>query len=364
MKTGTITFHCSHNFGSTLQTFALQTVLVKNGIDNTVINYVYEFDMRNYSLFRKHLYLKNPKSLLADIIRFNIRRRRKKNYEAFIAKHIKMTIKEYRSCEDMRELTDQYDTFIAGSDQIWNASCTAGVVPAYFLDFVEGSGAHTVAYSPSIGHAEIQPKYQDDFKKYLKNINIISVREKSTIEEVKKLTAKPVVSVMDPTLLLCAKEYEAVMVPVDAPFKYIFYYVLEPNFEMDNYVRSLSEKYKLKVIYFSHKKTSFPHGELSIFPYGPGEFLYLIKNASYVVTNSFHASIFSVLFRKKFITYTTKLSYPRMIDFLGSLGLSERINNEAVRIQDPIDYEETELLLKIEREKSITFLITSLKREK
>lgn len=362
IKTGTITFHCSLNFGSVLQTFALQKMQQKLGVDNEVINYIYDNDARRYELFRTHLYKSNPLYFVADLLTLSMTKRRKAAYDKFNERFIRTTEEEFHESEEIRKIVDRYDAVICGSDQIWNTYATKQVVPAFFLDFAKDSDKLRVAYAPSLGRATIESQNIDDFEYYLRNIDRISVREKSSVLVVKQLTDKEVMQVLDPVLLLETNDYDEIITPVDIDGKYIFYYALEKNRTITEYVAKLAENSGFTVVYFSKWKLPFKKG-FNIFTCDPGQYLYLLKNAEYVVTNSFHGTAFSVLFQKQFVTFTTQHSYPRMVDLLKIIGLEDRIQKGKLDINSIIDYEYVQEQLIKEKEKSIAYLINSLKRK-
>jgi hypothetical protein len=359
-KTATVTFHCSYNYGSALQAYALQQIQLKNGIENEIIDFVYSYDMRNYNLFRTHYYFTKPWVFLRDLLEFKPKFNRKKCYEKFSNDHLKKTNRRFYEVNQMKSIVEDYDAFVCGSDQIWNPACTKGPESAYFLAFAGGSGKRTISYAPSIGHGTIDDKFKADFKDCLKSIDIISVREPSSISAVQELTEKSVLSVLDPTLLIESTDYELIINKFDIPDQYIFLYALESNPEMIHYVSDLVKKYELPVVYFSKKQIKLPFENINIFEYGPSEFLFAIKNAKFVVTNSFHATVFSVVFEKYFTTFTTKKSGSRMVDFLTTLRLEQRLNDRSASIEEVIDYESSRKLLEIERARSIRFLLDSI----
>lgn len=361
-KTGTVTFHNSYNYGSVLQAYALQRVQELNGYDNEIINYIYDYDMRQYKIFRTYLYKNNPKSLISDLIFLYKNLSRRKKYKEFQRKNLKMTKQEFHSSDEITKIVHQYDAFICGSDQIWNSSCTKKVVPAYFLQFAKNTSKRKIAYAPSVAHAIVEEQYKDEFKSKLKNLDSISVRETSSVNLIKEVSEKEVVQVLDPTLLLDMTEYEKIMEPIQSPREYILFYSLEKNHEMFEYVKRLSKKMNLNVIYFSKKNIlSFRKG-LNMYSYGPGEFLYLLRNAKYIVTNSFHATAFSVIFKKKFVTFTTARSYPRMVDFLSLIDLQNRIYTKSINIDDDINYSKVMEVLNREKKRSLIYLISNLEK--
>ena len=131
---GIITFHCSYNYGSVLQAYALQKYLIKQGYNVKIIDY----RSKNYNMYHllKLWMLKYPVKLLSENRHLNRLIKRKYNFLHFISEHMRLTEKKYLYSDDLTELNDEFNVFIAGSDQIWNPICTGGIDPNFFLSFV------------------------------------------------------------------------------------------------------------------------------------------------------------------------------------------------------------------------------------
>lgn len=361
MKIAIITFHCSYNYGSALQAFALKTLLEKKEYKVNIIDFIYKKDFEQYRLFRTNIYYKKPKAFIADILFLKQNYKRKKNFKIFAKKYFNLTNKKYYSSEDMKELNNEFDIFICGSDQIWNLDCTQGVEPAYFLKFANRDKLK-IAYAPSLAHVKFAKNYDEDLKKAIKDLDYISVREESTLPLIQPLTEKKVSVVLDPTLLLDQKDYELIISQNKNESEYIFVYMLEYSAELVKYCNEFSSKKGIKVIYIASNKFSGIKGK-NAFGIGPDKFLKYIKEAKYIITNSFHATVFSIIFNKKFVTFTTKRSSSRMVDLLDSLGISERIYNEKFNIDKDIDYDMVQENLIDMRKISLEYLSKALKRE-
>lgn len=361
LKIGIITFHCSYNYGSALQAFALKTVLKNNGYKVNIIDFIYKKDFEQYRLFRTNIYYKRPKAFISDILFYNKNKIRKDNFESFAKKYFNLTQKIYYNYKDMKELNDKFDIFICGSDQIWNLDCTQGVEPAYFLNFANKDKLK-IAYAPSLAHVKFAKNYDLDLKNAIKDLDYISVREESTLPLIQPLTEKKISVVLDPTLLLDQKDYELIISQNENKLEYVFVYMLEYSAELVKYCNEFSSKKGIKVIYIASNKFSGIKGK-NAFGIGPDKFLKYIKEAKYIITNSFHATVFSIIFNKKFVTFTTKKSSSRMVDLLDSLGISERIYNENFNIDKDIDYDMVQKNLIDMRKSSLEYLSKALKRE-
>lgn len=363
MKIGIVTFHCSYNYGSALQAWALQEYLKKSGYDAKIINYVDLVNFEDYQLFRTSLYKKKIKSLIGDIVYLPVNLKRKRGFEGFQKEFFDMTDKRYTSISDMRSLNDELDTFICGSDQIWNINCTKGPNPAFFLAFADDS-KRKIAYAPSIADKSIDFTDNDEVKSYLKGFDYISVREKSFVKMLSDITGKDVVSAVDPTLLLNESDYSTLITesPVNDK-KYIFVYSLEDNDKMNDYANRLSRDKGMPVVYINKKTQHCFENGINVYGASPSEFLALVKNAQYVVTNSFHATVFSVIFEKQLCTFATLASGSRMMDLLGTIGLDDRLYSENFDIDKKSDFAKGKAELSLLSNASKKFLNNALSGE-
>ncbi|MDD6082296.1 MAG: polysaccharide pyruvyl transferase family protein [Oscillospiraceae bacterium] len=367
MKIAILTFHCSYNYGSALQAYALQTFLERKGHSVKIVDYVLSSDFKQYKLLRFDRYIKNPKYLLSDIFFLNKTIRRKRNFVSFKENFLNCTEKKYFDDDDMSELNAMFDAFICGSDQIWNTACTCRVIPAYFLSFVSDDKLK-IAYAPSVAqiHDEISDEEKKQLKKLVNRIDYISVREESTAPYIKQFTDKQVDIVLDPTLLLDKKDY-CDLISDELNFenrKYIFYYTLQKNVEMEDYCYRLSEEKKLKILYISKVDIKRFKNSENIYGISPNDFIGYIRNAEYIVTNSFHATVFSIIFEKQLCTFGTKKSFVRMQDFLRELGIEQRIyKDSSFNIDEKIDYSDVKIRKRELTNHSKEYIENALKRD-
>ena len=354
-KIGIITFHRSFNYGSVLQAYALQKYINSNQLGEAkVIDFFYEYDYKQYNLFRSYLYSAQIKSFFADLYYLKRNIKRMHNFEEFIEKYIPLTQKQYTNNMQMKELNKNFDAFICGSDQIWNLEITQGGEPAYFLDFVESNNIK-IAYAPSMAHLTFDNLNEKKISNYLKSFDALSVREESTKKFIAKFTDQIVNTVVDPTLLLKKDDYEEILESIQET-DYIFVYMLENNDELLAYVKKMSIHTGLKVIYISKKQYKNISNAKNVYGASPKSFLTYIKNADFIITNSFHATVFSIIFEKKFVTFKTKKSFARMVDLLEKLELTDRLYNDEFEINNHINYSIVEKNLNELRSESIKYL--------
>lgn len=359
---GVITFHCSYNYGSMLQAYALQQYLKKQGYNTKIIDYILSSDFEQYKLFRNNLYRERKKSLIADIVYFHKNLKRKYNFNKFSNRCLFKSEKTYYDFEPMKELNSEFDTFICGSDQIWNFDCTKGIIPAYFLEFADDDKLK-ISYAPSIAQTSFEKINETELYKLLNRLDYISVREESTIPILRGIIDKDMSCVLDPTLLLDSGDYNNIVEEYKIKGKFIFVYILEESSKILDYCRSLSKDENIKIVYIRKKNIYGLKNSKNVYGISPGQFLYLIKNAEYIVTNSFHATVFSILFEKRFVTFKTKKSYSRMTDLLNNIGLQDRIYCEGFKIKKTLNYVEVKHKLIKLRKISQEYLRKALSKE-
>lgn len=328
MKIGTITFHCAYNFGSALQTYALKKYLTDLGHEVHVLDYRSK-DFDGYKIFRRF----GLKSDIADLLFLFGNLRRRDSFQSFWRDHFDMTERTYSGADAGRELAElkDYDAFICGSDQIWNLDCTQGPVPPFFLSFASDK-SRKIAYAPSLSHSEFEEhnftsEDQKNIRAWLSRFDAISVREISVAGQFQQLTDKNIVETLDPTLLLDLWEYRNIQAP-HLPKrlekgKYIFAYTLWPNDDMIRYLDKLASDHGLTIVYYSRNPIRYKSRSINVWGIGPDDFLTLIDKADCVVSNSFHATVFSILYGKPFLTFGTEKSSSRMQTLLTKLGLPE-----------------------------------------
>lgn len=356
---GIITFHCSYNYGSVLQAYALQQYLIKQGYNVKIIDY----RSKNYDMYHllKLWMLKYPAKLWSENRHLNRLIKRKYNFLHFINENMRLTEKKYLYSDDLTELNDEFDVFIAGSDQIWNPVCTGGVDPNFFLAFVNDKINKKIAYAPSLAHTSFDDRVLEEMCGYIEKFDGISVREESGKEILKNNIKKNIVVTLDPTMLLEECDYKEIEVQPTFSKSYIFVYMLEKDDQsLIEYVYKISREKNLDIVYI-HLNNIFS-GKYTHNVYGckVGEFLWYIKNAYYVVSNSFHATVFSIIYQKKFCTFKTEKSYSRMVGLLNSLGLENRIYWEEFLIENSINYKEVRNKWNVLKNPSADFLTQSI----
>ena len=355
MLIGTITFHGALNFGSALQAYALQSVLTLMGHEVRIIDY----RARDYEQYRL-LQLRHPKTTLSVLCRLSGFSSRKASFKRFANSFLNLTSESvsWKNETSLSKMADKFDCFICGSDQIWNLDCTVGVVEPYFLSFA--GSKRRVAYAPSLAHMSFKPENFDkeQVARLLSKFDYLSVREEETIPLFQPLVDKPIV--LDPTLLLNAADYAEMTSKTVLEGEYIFMYLLRDCSELIESTVAMAEATGMKVAYIYEKKLDIPNS-VNLFGVGPEEFVSLIAHANLILTNSFHATVFSVLFHKPFRVYATDKSGARMRDLLSNIGLSNRcVDVMCADDVAPCDWSDVDSLLDSLREHSWAYLRKAL----
>ena len=368
MKVGIITFSSAHNYGAVLQAYATQTYLQKNGIEAKVINYrpasiedvynIYEVK-KGKGIVKKLRKIKRKIDLKGKlrwrVVKYN-------NFENFIKNSLNTT-KPYSKLGSLQKDLLGYDAFIAGSDQIWNTDLTLGFDPAYFLEFGK-KDAIRIAYAPSLGRDDINPKFENVYKRYLDNFDHLSIREPNMGPVIERLTGKTAETVIDPTLLIDREDWENFK--GENPFdgkEYIYAHYIGMDPKVTEIADYLSLKLGIPVVH-NRNEGLFENELASHFSGTPEEFVGVIKGAKYIVSNSFHATCFSAIFEKDFITVPHAKRPERMQNLLELMGLGNHLV-EDVRIMPPldtlsIDYEDVKKRIVPLKESSKSFLDNAL----
>lgn len=367
-KIGILTFHASYNCGSMLQTYAMQTYLNKLGYNCEVINFSTEAQKKLYSLYTRK---KNPKYLMRDLIFWCHHKRIESNFKRYELFKTNVFHLSKTSAEKTEEICiDGYEYLIAGSDQIWNITIS-DYDDAYFLPW---NGVKKIAYAPSFG-ARNPAEYSDCVDKYIKymmDFDYLSVREKNGQKWIKQLTGKDVPVVLDPTLLIEKKDYEPIVSDeLSLPKKYIFYYSPTYSIPINKMVKKISKKYNMPVIAFNSKAyylrgMNFTGFRLPSFE-DPKAYLQLMKNAELVITTSFHGTVFSTIYRKKFWVIKNGGMYEnddRVMTLLSDLSINDRLIelpfDKKFNYMNPVNYANYEQSLKSLKNKSQIFLKNAL----
>lgn len=370
MKIGILTFHNAHNYGAVLQAYALKTLIKNMGYDVKIINYRNEALKKAYSpklkiniAKRDLIFPTRWKNLIKQKMQNKFAQDEwSKQYLAF-SKFINSVLLDGDTLEvtqtDLEKET--FDYLICGSDQIWNTWITNGLDKVYFLDFK--TNAKKISYAASMP-CELVNKDKSETK-YLKDniskFDYVSVREEELAKKLSKICKRSIEVTLDPSLLLDSEDYEKIELKTVFNKKYIFVYLVSEDDKVLEIADKIGKKMNLEVIELHYYLQKRLKGHNQIADIGPSEFLTYIKNSEFVLTNSFHGTVFSILYKKNFYSIYSRDS--RKDNLLNMLNLNSRhiYSLENINLSDDIDYNKVYLELNKCRKNSIDFLKKSLK---
>lgn len=356
MKVGIITL-ISDNHGNRLQNYALQEVLTEIGNEVETLNNPWEDD---YNPYIEKLNF-NIKKLIYYVLRNPKRYIRKIRFDQFNRQNIKFSKFWLNKEVDRNKANQLYDIFICGSDQVWNSEAKE-ITGKYFADFANEN--KRASYAASFGIDSIVSSRKEEFARYLSGMKYISVREQSGVNIAREFTNNNIYCHLDPTFLLTAERWNKVVTdPIDIKEKYIFCYFLgKPAEKTLSEIRKIQKKKEIKVCLICNMFDS-PFNNI-----GPEGFVSLIKNAEFVLTDSFHGTAFSIIYEKPFYTFArtgvNQGMVSRVKSILNILRLQDRF--EPSMLEDKyiynINFEECRSILREERKKSLDYLKIITKR--
>lgn len=299
-KVSILTFHWTYNYGGILQAYALQKTIENKGYEVSFINYHNEKEiLSNHSLVRALMH--RTWSLIAFFLG---RKKRLSRTDLFRKTFMNISGPAIHLEDDLSLYYDMSDYYVVGSDQVWNPELT-GNANVYLLSFAKNK--KRIAYAASFGKPVLSKKYEEAFKKELPSFSTISVRETSSANIIKRLIGYTPQLVLDPIFLLPRIEWDKVAVPIKYCDYILCYYMPSPDSEVikaiNDYSKRISKITGLRIINIGKKEyETIKFWETNISNAGPREFVGLLKNAKFVITNSFHGTAFSLKYNIPFLT--------------------------------------------------------------
>ncbi len=380
-RVGILTLSLHENYGGNLQAFALQKVLQKLGFETILINR--QPNRLEYKKIQKPFILKE----LAFGKRFwkkldNRKRILKENrvIKDFILQNITPQTEVLDREEMMENITHEYslDAIVVGSDQVWKPSYSGSYTKNLFLDFVKEKNIKKITYAASFGgnQWEYPQQLTAELTNLLQSFDAVSVREDAAVNLARKTFGVNAVQLVDPTLLLDKEEYRQLIDQAgegrfDKPF--LLTYILDPTKEKEEIIAKVAEERELPVesianrpqifgrTVYGKKRTKFHYPSVP-------KWLQGFDQADFIVTDSFHGVAFSILFNKPFIAIGNKQrGVARFQSILNLFGLKNRLilsyselSNDLIHSDSDFNYQEINLKVQQEKEKSFDFLSKSL----
>lgn len=377
MKIGIVTLYTPDgiNYGNCLQAFAcnkyVKTVVDKNSdvitlpISNALNNRLYT--NKKCVRYARGIISKSLKSLFSTSNDdHSFLGNRKESFIKFGEENIDYSPKSM-TVSDLPKLN--YDVYIVGSDVVWGQ--TEGIINRVrFLDFPLNGSMKKISYAASFGRDWIPEENIKHVKRCLSDFDAISVREESTVQLLKNIGIDAV-HVLDPTLLLTKLEWKNLEEPVNIPDKYVFAYILGYDQEMRKELMEWAHERELSVVCIPYASGEYNHvdstfGDIQISDCSPQNWVWLIEHAEYVITDSFHGTVFSTIFHKRFIVLERRQKNNinnRMVDFLKTIEQSDKMLSfsELCKADEMNwDYESIDQILDKKRKFSESFLTAAL----
>lgn len=386
-KIAVVSCYFKHNYGSMLQAYATQMALDKLNYDNETIDitgfdgeikkaklkYFAKASLTSDILLSKLGMAKNViKKKLSKGEYTNKIQIRDKKFDDFSKKYFRLSPIYSSMTELSIKCEERYSSVLVGSDQLW---LPANIAANYYtLSFVPDT-VNTIAYSTSFGQSQLPKSVAKKASVFLNKIKHIGVREETGQKLVKDIVGRNVPVVCDPTMLFTGEEWMSIQ--QEAPIvdgKYIFCYFLGNNPSHREFVKRLKKKTGYKVVALTHLdeyiKSDENYADETPYDVDPADFVNLIRNAKYICTDSFHCSVFSILYRKQFLTFrrfnrdTIQSTNSRLDSLFNLVGVDNRFVNPEDDVKKYLnidtDYDLVHEKLAKVREQSYIYLKKSL----
>ncbi|MBD1997010.1 polysaccharide pyruvyl transferase family protein [Leptolyngbya sp. FACHB-541] len=352
MKVGILTYHHTTNYGATLQAYALQKAVKSRGHSGELIDYRPVAAVRFY---RKDIYpIRASKHWLRCVAK-------SWKMARFLRSQTQLSRDKAYTRDNIRAKFQHYDAVIAGSDEVWKIKSVRGYDPSYFLDFIYKPNTLKISYAPSFGNLDALGAEREEICRLIHDFDSLSVRDTNSLQLLKNECNKQATRVLDPTFLT---NYEDILLKPRLKKDYLLiYYETRLKKEQESFIKEVARIKKLTIVSIGYYNQV---ADINLVGVSPQEWLGYFANASYVITNFFHGTVFSIIFRKPFTVFSNKYKVRKVLDLLNHLGLGDRIilaEAESELVPDnylEIDYSPIIPKLDLEIQKSQDFLSTAL----
>ena len=361
MKIGILTFHCAINYGAVLQAYGLQESLKSLGHEVYIIDYRPQYLKDPYRLFFPERFkgcgvLRNFRFFLREIMTIPIRYKRRCAFNRFVEKHLHL------ESLDIQNEDNDFDCFVLGSDQIWNPQITEGD-SVFWGDAPCFKGKRMLTYAASAGSVTALKEIDiDKLKSRLLKFSALSVREKSLSHYLSKELQLKNQLVVDPVLLAGKDTFNEIVTFEKLHKPYLLFFSLDKHDEALNIAKKYSALQGLELIEMYSSSECIKDDKV-LQSLSPNEFIGYFEKAKFVISPSFHGTVFSILFHKPFICVDHNFGKSRFHSLLDMLGLKERIVD--IFIQDDlnfsdINWDSVDEILSRKRNEALFFIESSL----
>lgn len=370
-RIGILTFHKYYNYGTALQAYALQQFVDKNfDCETELIDYIPRNDFVGKKLLltrikRLGTYLKEFSKCYTLYMNRRNQSKKVSAFNEFFKKFMVFSEERADCIENLTTVCEKYDAVMVGSDQTWNPFVAAN--GAFLLDYFDGQKVAKLTYAPSIGISKIPDEWIPRFKNALSDFKALSCRERAGAAFFSELLDQEVSFVVDPTLLLTPADWEKITTPEEVDEPYLLTYFLGDNKSHRKAVERIAAEKNLKIVSLPVSYLEIKSKKIDRRYVGPGGFISLIKNASFVCTDSFHGTMFSINFGRDFMSFPKRddadanSDNSRLYDALKIFGLEERLGICGKFTTECIDYSSVNKKLAQLRKSSKDYLQKAIK---
>lgn len=348
------------NYGSALQSWALFTVLRKIGFDAYLVDYCPDI-LKDKDPLNPLKNTWDQNSKIAKMIDDTMPAI-KINYKKFMDFYYgRFNVTSKYTSDNFNCIKAEIDHFVCGSDTIFCVN-EFGVDDGYYANF-DCMKQNAISYAASFGDSHFSEEDLSKLNTRFNNFLALGIRENKFIPFVKEKTNVPVQQVIDPTLLLLTDDYLPLIKNSKENQPYILYYSRRYNKKMDEYVDLLAKKYNANVVEISLNAGNAKKGHKMRYDAGVEEFLGLVKDCMYMVTNSYHGMIFAMHFKKEFVVFSREQCDNKIEELMTMFGVRDRLlitGNE--KFSDKIDYDSLYKIKDKKRKESLKFLQESLEK--
>lgn len=345
-KIAIITLHDVNNYGSVLQAYATQCYFENMEMDPIIIDYRRPWETRFGYWF--YINEKNMMGLIRNIVYFPTKIIQLGVFQRFRKEHLKLTAQTYSNEKKLKKKPIEADFFCTGSDQVWNSGWNEGVIPAYFLDFVEKK-ALKFSFAASFGDSRISALDASKIKHYLETYGLVTVREKQSVDMLRDDLKIKAVEILDPTLQIEGEFWKGLCRSERyLQEKYVLLIQLNRNKNFDDLAVHFAKKHKMRLVRLCLRVDQLIlTGRCVLIP-EVEDYIRLIRDAEYVLTDSFHAVSFCLNLEKQFYVYYPEKYSERLKSILSIVNLEDR-ELQSLGEDANIDYEKVRGIIKNKR---------------
>lgn len=350
------------NYGSALQSWALKTAVERQGCRPVLIDYCPDVlrEANPLDPFKK-MWDKDAESRRMCELTMPAIKTNYEKFERFYTDRFNRTEKKYTS-EDFSDVVadEKLDGFLCGSDTIFCIDEFHGFEEAYYANYPCMRG-RSAAYAASFGDSHFTPADYETLNARLGNFKAIGLRENQMLPYVQSHTAVSTARVVDPTLLLTRADYDAIAAPAVSRAPYLLLYTRRYNPKMEAFAIREARERGLDIVEISLRATNADLGHEMRYDAGVEEFLSLVRDAAFVVTNSFHGLIFAVQYSRPCFVFSREQGDSKIGEVLELFGMEDRLLHSGVSVpSSPIDYARVHGRIEKARQASVAFLKTEL----